>query len=151
MIIAKDFGTVSIAHQLPAHLGKCHNLHGHDYHIKAGFRGRVQRYDPGNSENGMVLDFAVLKGIYKEKIEAVLDHALLLGEHEPPWVAYLPNPDTDLGKVARLPVEETTAELIAEWIAKEFQLALKGRTVEVVWVELYETPTSYARWQHESL
>ncbi len=58
------------AHRLDSYHGKCEALHGHNFKVEAFFQGE------GLNSEGMLVDFAVLKGHLKEVL-AGLDHAYL--------------------------------------------------------------------------
>jgi len=58
------------SHFLTKYHGKCENLHGHNYKVVITIEGPIQ-------EDGMVLDFKLLKDIYMEKIHSELDHTHL--------------------------------------------------------------------------
>ncbi len=115
--IAKEF-TFDAAHQLPSSDGPCRRLHGHTYRVRVVARGHIRPVD-GDPQEGMVLDFARIKDVYKRRIERVCDHQFLN---------------------ETVPVERTTAELLAMWMLRE----LRAELAEVRAVRLYETPTSYA-------
>jgi 6-pyruvoyltetrahydropterin/6-carboxytetrahydropterin synthase len=107
------------AHQLPLHDGKCRNLHGHTYRVEVTVNGPL--IDEGR-KSGMIIDFGDLTAIWKDWIEPQVDHQFLN--------------DT-------LPVEHTTAEMIAGWMLEQFRKQLgpyPGITVTV-----WEQPTSWAR------
>jgi 6-pyruvoyltetrahydropterin/6-carboxytetrahydropterin synthase len=59
--------TFAAAHRLELYHGKCEALHGHNFKVEAFFEG--EKLGP----EGMLLDFAVLKG-YLRRIIADLDH-----------------------------------------------------------------------------
>ncbi len=115
--IAKEF-TFDAAHQLPHSEGPCKRLHGHTYRVRVVARGRIQPVN-GAAEEGMVVDFARVKAVYRQRIERICDHQFLN---------------------ETVPVERTTAELLAAWMLAEMHAELP----EVVAVRLYETPTSFA-------
>jgi 6-pyruvoyltetrahydropterin/6-carboxytetrahydropterin synthase len=115
--IAKEF-TFDAAHQLPSSDGPCRRLHGHTYRVRVVARGRIRTVD-GDAQEGMVLDFARIKEIYERRIERLCDHQFLN---------------------ETVPVERTTAELLAAWMLRE----LCAELPEVCAVRLYETPTSFA-------
>lgn len=127
VMVSKEF-TFDAAHHLHAYEGKCKNLHGHTYKVVFGVSGY-----PGDT--GLVLDFADLKSIWKERIEIYLDHQYL-NETLPPM--------------------NTTAENMVVWMFEQMDTALSspeyrervqdGRTE---FVRLYETPTSYAEARRE--
>lgn len=110
------------AHQLPNHAGACKNLHGHSYVFEVTVGGVVKDND-GTSEEGMVVDFSVLKEIYKDNLEPYLEHKFL-NETLAPWV------------------DVTTAENIALWILDVFIGSIGSGLVTVEKVQLWETPTS---------
>ncbi|WP_322923223.1 6-carboxytetrahydropterin synthase QueD [Paenibacillus campi] len=127
VLVNKEF-TFDAAHHLHAYEGKCMNLHGHTYKVIFGISGIP-------SANGIVVDFGDIKTIWKERIEPYLDHRYL-NETLPPM--------------------NTTAENMVVWLYEQMELALQsepyasavesGRTE---FVQLYETPTSYAEARRE--
>ncbi|ULQ61128.1 6-carboxytetrahydropterin synthase QueD [Brucepastera parasyntrophica] len=108
------------AHYLKDYHGKCENLHGHNYRVLAHVRGNV--LDSG----GMLVDFGVLKKALRD-VCADLDH-------------------TNLND---LPVfsENPSAERIAEYIFFEIKKLLPEAPLYAV--DVYETPSSRARYIHE--
>jgi 6-pyruvoyltetrahydropterin/6-carboxytetrahydropterin synthase len=115
--IAKEF-SFDAAHQLPSSDGPCRRLHGHTYRVRVSARGRIRAVD-GDTQEGMVLDFARIKEVYMRRIGRICDHQFL-------------------NEV--VPVERTTAELLATWMLQE----LRAELPEVCAIRLYETPTSFA-------
>jgi 6-pyruvoyltetrahydropterin/6-carboxytetrahydropterin synthase len=97
-------------------------LHGHNYEVSCQVRGAL-------TADGWVIDFAVLKRLVREVCER-LDHRFLL-QMKSPLLEILERGDAVTIKhhersyvlpardVARLPITNTTAELLAEWIAHE--------------------------------
>src|SRR5215211_4546051 len=97
-------------------------LHGHNYGVRC-------RVEGGLTSDGWVIDFGVLKRAVREACER-LDHRFLLQASSPllgvsetaeGWVVQhgarryvFPTAD-----VVALPVANTTAELLAEWLAGE--------------------------------
>lgn len=69
MLVSKDF-TFDSAHFLTKYHGKCEHLHGHTYKLRVTVEGEVQ-------ENGLVIDFVILKKLVKEKIIDKFDHRSL--------------------------------------------------------------------------
>ncbi|PIZ71641.1 6-carboxytetrahydropterin synthase QueD [Candidatus Peregrinibacteria bacterium CG_4_10_14_0_2_um_filter_43_11] len=69
MIVGKEF-TFDSAHFLPKYYGKCEKLHGHTYRLRVSVEGKI-------GENGLVMDFVILKKIVKEQVLDKLDHTLL--------------------------------------------------------------------------
>lgn len=69
IFVTKEFSFDS-AHFLTNYYGKCEKLHGHTYKLHVTVTGPV-------AENGLVLDFVILKKIVQEKVLSKLDHSLL--------------------------------------------------------------------------
>jgi 6-pyruvoyltetrahydropterin/6-carboxytetrahydropterin synthase len=115
--IAKEF-TFDAAHSLPNHAGKCRRMHGHTYRVTVIARGLIQPID-GGPEEGMTLDFDRIREIYKRRIEPLCDHQYLN---------------------ETVPVERTTAELLAAWMLGEMRVDLP----QVVAVRVSETRSSWA-------
>ena len=115
--IAKEF-TFDAAHSLPHSEGPCKRLHGHTYRVVVMALGPIQPID-GRAEEGMVLDFTRIKEVFKRRIEARCDHQFLN---------------------ETVPVERTTAELLAAWMLTEMREELP----QVVAVRVSETPSSWA-------
>lgn len=170
-IISKDMGTFSAAHQLPFHNGKCSNLHGHDYRVIVEVTGHI--VEGAGSSAGMVVDFGVIKQIYKDRVESLLDHSLILGIEPLRFVnriggwafnyeyyqLYQDKPDlfkrvmfeNGLKNVVVLPIPFTTAEYLASWMLQQLQEGLSTHVTDspearcyVSRVTVYETPTSSA-------
>lgn len=125
MRIGKTF-RFEAAHQLPNHRGKCARPHGHSYVVEVVLRGAVNE-TPGDSDEGMVIDFSELSQAMKAYVIDPLDHQ-------------------DLNRVlvdpGELPV--TTAENIARWIMGELSGVEWSRDVVVESVKVWETATSWA-------
>ncbi len=69
MLVTKEF-TFDSAHFLPNYYGKCERMHGHTYKLQVTVDGAV-------GENGLVIDFVILKRIVKKKVLDKLDHQLI--------------------------------------------------------------------------
>lgn len=161
IVITKNMGYFCAAHTLPYHEGGCANLHGHNYGVEVTVAGEVQKL--GIPTHGMIIDFSDLKTIWKE-IHDQVDHALIIAENPPEWYTRFDDvyelaihegqADQDLsiddllGKVFHMPVADTTAECMVEWIAQEFQNKLP-EGVKVTKVALSETESSVAIWEWE--
>ncbi len=115
--ISKEF-TFDAAHSLPNSDGPCKRLHGHTYRVTVVARGRTQPVD-GRADEGMVVDFTRIKEVFKRRVEARCDHQYLNES---------------------VPVERTTAELLAAWMLREMREELSW----VVAVRVSETPSSWA-------
>lgn len=76
MLVSKEF-TFDSAHFLTKYHGKCEHLHGHTYKLRVTVEGEIQ-------QNGLVIDFVILKKIVKEKIIEKFDHRSLNDYFENP-------------------------------------------------------------------
>ena len=125
--ITKDYLGFAAAHFITMQ-GKCERLHGHNYQVWIEVEGAL-------TPDGYVFDFIVLKQIAKEVCDA-LDHRVLLATENPKIIvqhdesAIHATYDTQhyqfpADDVALLPISNTTAELLATYIAG--QLAQRVR------------------------
>jgi len=119
VLVSKEF-TFDSAHHLHCYEGKCKSLHGHTYKLQVMMRGKVDH-------RGIVIDFADIKRIAKERIMDRLDHRYL-NEVLPPM--------------------NTTAENMIVWMYEQLDSALKEEGlspgVRLEELRLWETPTSFA-------
>lgn len=67
--VTKEF-TFDAAHFLTNYYGKCERLHGHTYKLQVTISGDI-------GENGLLIDFVILKAIVKDAVLADFDHASL--------------------------------------------------------------------------
>ena len=105
------------AHSLP-HMPaghKCRHLHGHSYTLTVGVRGEVNR-------QGIVWDFADLKGLIEKHVVQKCDHRTL----------------NDV-------VGNPTGENLVIWIVERLQQCIPG-TVTLVSVELREGMNNSVSW-----
>ncbi|MCP8713285.1 6-pyruvoyl tetrahydropterin synthase family protein, partial [Streptomyces sp. AC04842] len=66
-------------HRIPDHRSQCRNMHGHRYVLEITLTGDIVQA-PGESDNGMLMDFADIKRIAKTHVVDVWDHAFLVYE-----------------------------------------------------------------------
>ena len=99
------------SHYLTKYHGKCENLHGHNYKLIITIEGEVQ-------EDGMVMDFKLIKEAVNKEVVDILDHTHLNDK--------LPNP---------------SAENLAIWIWNK----LKDK-IPIVKVAVYETEDYVAEY-----
>ncbi|WP_309866061.1 6-carboxytetrahydropterin synthase QueD [Desmospora profundinema] len=123
--VTKSF-TFDAAHHLHLYEGKCKSLHGHTYHLSITVSGYVD-------EIGIVMDFGEIKRLFKEEIDARLDHRYLN--------EVLPNMNTSAENMIVWMWEQLDRRLEADgWKAK-------GHRLEEL--TLYETPTSRVTLKRE--
>jgi 6-pyruvoyltetrahydropterin/6-carboxytetrahydropterin synthase len=141
------------AHRLSKHRGACRNIHGHTYTLAVTLAGEATLDDK-------VLDFKELSSLLRDEfIDGVhaWDHALVLNPADP----LLAN-DGFVSAISALGLRlvrmRTAVDPTAESMVAEVLDRLAGCGVPlgyrspygVVRVELFETPTSSARWStHE--
>ncbi len=115
MFVSKEFSFDS-AHFLTKYHGKCERLHGHTYRLRVTVEGPIQ-------EDGMVMDFVLLKKLVKDRVVDRYDHQHLNDFFENP-----------------------SAELIAQRIWEDLveDIAAPTRLHEVV---LWETPDSFVTYR----
>jgi len=79
---------IDAAHRATFHGAKCKNLHGHRYTIIVACVGPLIETGP---QQGMVLDFSVLKTIMMEEINDPCDHTTLLWVDDPLAARFVDN------------------------------------------------------------
>jgi 6-pyruvoyltetrahydropterin/6-carboxytetrahydropterin synthase len=151
--VTKDYLVFCCGHFITYDKTECERLHGHNY------RAAV-RIDGPLDENWYVFDFVALKNRAKVVVDE-LDHHMLLATENPrirvtevgPQVVVrfadkewsFPREDCVL-----LPIQNTTAELLARWIAHRLLDDLKsvhGLTPGVLRVEVEETVGQAATYE----
>ena len=111
--------TFASGHALRNYHGKCENVHGHNYRVQVSVQG------PELSANGLLVDFAVLKGLMNEVVE-YLDHRFI--NDLPPFTEINPS-----------------AENIARYFYDQMNGGLpKEVPVRIAEVKVWETDTSLA-------
>ena len=108
------------AHFLREYNGKCENLHGHNWRVRATLAASALDHEE------LVYDFAALKKHLLE-ITGTLDHTLV-------------------NEVPPFDVRNPSAENIAIYIAEQLQHRVDDGRVWVESVEVWETPTSRAQY-----
>lgn len=131
MKIAKEF-TWEMGHRLPAHFGKCKNIHGHSYKMIVELEGRV-------TSTGMVMDYFDLKTIVNPIIEQ-LDHAFMVCSDDKVVLNFLNEIDSKKLEVAF----ESTVENICNYLLREITKSPLPDNINKVKVRVCETPDDYA-------
>jgi 6-pyruvoyltetrahydropterin/6-carboxytetrahydropterin synthase len=133
-----------MAHALYGHKGLCRNIHGHTYTLSVTLLGGITN-DPGNTEDGMVVDFSSLKDLVHEQVISVYDHALVLNGHSPH--GDLKEIEKNFEKVIYLEDQPTCENLVLR-IAGHLNEHLPAGII-LHHVSLQETPTAKAEWYYE--
>ncbi len=109
-IITREFA-FEAAHHLPNHRGKCRRPHGHSYRLQISLRGPIINA-PGQSNDGMVMDFDDLKRIVNTTLIDNLSDAIPLGQAARP----VEQGGMDHNDLNALTGIQTTAENLVHWI-----------------------------------
>lgn len=144
--VSKDYLVFSSAHFITFRGHTCESLHGHNYRIGVTVEG------PIDDECLFVVDFAILKRVVRTYVDAI-DHRVLLPTRNPKlayreadgmtFVEYFgvqsyqfPTKDC-----AMMPIANTTAEMIAEWLAINVRddLRREGATITFLEIEVEES------------
>lgn len=151
VLLTKDNLVFSAAHFITFNGNICERLHGHNWRVKVEVAGPLD-------ENGYVFDFIALRD-ETQKIVLELDHHMLLPTQHPRihvtsddrevmvhfgdrrWI--FPMEDCVL-----LPIANTTAELMARWVAgrlRDVLHGIDGHHVETLRVDIEENFGQWAR------
>jgi len=126
--------------------GRCESLHGHNYDVLVEVEGEL-------TEDAWVFDFVELREVTRALL-LELDHRFLLPLHNPllelreedeAWVIAFRGRRYVLpkGDVCPLPIDNATAERLAEWLAERLREALRGRgatNITAITVGVEEAP-----------
>jgi 6-pyruvoyltetrahydropterin/6-carboxytetrahydropterin synthase len=147
--VTKDHLVFSAAHFITFAGNICERLHGHNWRVAVEVAGPLD-------ENHYVFDFIALRDT-AQAIVGELDHSLLLPTRHPRihvtagptevetrfedrrWI--LPREDCRL-----LPIENTTAELLAQWFADELQRRLPAADLARLTELQVEIEENFGQW-----
>jgi 6-pyruvoyl tetrahydropterin synthase/QueD family protein len=130
--------------------GRCERLHGHNYGVQVETAGEL-------SEDRLVFDFTILKRLTREICQR-LNHRFLLPMRNP-HIELIASPDEweirfqerryvfPRADVVELPIDNSTAERLAEYIAEELLEALTPYNtlhLHTLTVGVSEAPTQTA-------
>jgi 6-pyruvoyltetrahydropterin/6-carboxytetrahydropterin synthase len=140
-IITKEF-TFEAAHHLPNHRGKCRRPHGHSYRLQISLRGPITNA-PGESSDGMVMDFDDLKAIVNATVLEQLSDAVPLGKDAHP----VEKGGLDHNDLNALTGIRTTAENLVHWI---WDALVAGGVPDTLLyrIKLWETEKGYIEITH---
>jgi 6-pyruvoyltetrahydropterin/6-carboxytetrahydropterin synthase len=109
------------AHRLEAYHGKCENLHGHNFKVEAFFEGQQL------NEEGMLVDFAILKAYVKEALSE-LDHRYI-------------------NEIPFFQERASSSEYIAFYLHERLKGLLQEKGVSVREVRVWESEQVYASYR----
>lgn len=110
----------SAAHKLDRYHGKCEDLHGHNFMVEAFFKGHDL------DREGMVIDFALLKGYLHGVLEA-LDHKYI-------------------NEIPFFHERASSSEYLALYIFTELKKGLPQGTVALAEVRVWESETAWVAY-----
>lgn len=110
----------SSAHQLRGYMGKCENLHGHNWRVQVVVQSEKL------NEIGLAIDFHDLKRITNEFV-STLDHTILNEVF----------PFTELNP---------SSENIAKWIFDSVKKKVRGNDIDIASVTVWESETASATY-----
>lgn len=136
-IVTREFN-FEASHHLPNHRGKCRRPHGHSYRLEVSLRGPIIEA-PGESSDGMVMDFEDLKEIVNHCIIENISDSVPRGPEATP----VEKGGMDHNDLNALTGIRTTAENLVHWIWEA--LVSGGVREELLYrVRLWETAKGYA-------
>ena len=128
-----------MAHALLDYDGPCKNIHGHSYQLNVTVKGNVKT-NTSDSDEGMVVDFGIIKKIVKELVVDVYDHALVLNERAKIDVSNF----EFMNKLIRVPYQPTCENMLVHF-ADVIKNNLPAH-IQLHSLFLRETNTSFAEW-----
>jgi 6-pyruvoyltetrahydropterin/6-carboxytetrahydropterin synthase len=144
--VTKDHLTFCSGHFITYAGHQCERLHGHNYHVAVEVEGPLD-------ENHYVFDFITLKNL-TQALTDELDHRMMLPLESPYIHVSLEGQQVDVryrerrwsfpkDDCALLPIANTTAELLARYLAQRLQKELAEKAdfrPAVLRVEVEESP-----------
>lgn len=134
-------------HRVPDHKSKCRNAHGHRYVLEASVTGPI-KFNPGESNHGMVQDFGDLKEILNTTVVEPWDHAFLVYRKDLPGMAAMSCFGFEHKTIVLecVPTVENLVRVAAKGIEDALAVRDDFRGVTLQHVRLYETPNCWADW-----
>jgi 6-pyruvoyltetrahydropterin/6-carboxytetrahydropterin synthase len=149
VVLEKDNLVFSAAHFITFNGNICESIHGHNYRVKCEVVGPLD-------ENGYVVDFIALRDALTEIVGALDHHVVLPTLHpaikvvddgqevtttfeEKRWI--FPSEDCVL-----LPVANTTAELMAKFIAHELKAKTREKFGELIELLIVAVDENRGQW-----
>lgn len=130
-------------HRVPSHRSKCRNIHGHRGVLEVTLDGPIQLIR-GESDDGMVIDFADIKSSAIEIIAEPWDHAFICYSEDHVMRDFLRTlPDHKTVVVPFIPTAENLVQYAFDLLSAAYMVQF-GDKLRLVRVRLYETPNSWA-------
>ena len=130
-------------HRIPDHDSQCRHLHGHRYAIEITLSGPVVRAD-GRRDNGMVMDFSLIKRLAAKYVVDRWDHAFLVYRGDEAVVRLLAAlPEHNTVVLDAVPTAENLAAIAFATLAPIFRQHY-GTRLGLERIRIYETPNCWA-------
>lgn len=149
--VMKDSLVFSAAHFITFNGSICERLHGHNWRVEAEIEGPLD-------ENQYVFDFIALRDGMKSIVDQ-LDHSVLLpASHPQIRIAVSPEQHEVTATFEKrrwvfpfedcriLPVSNTTAELIARWIAESFLNGISSAQRSAIEMLRVSVEENFGQW-----
>lgn len=147
--VTKDHLVFSAAHFITFNGNICERLHGHNWRVAAELHGPLD-------ENGYVFDFIALRDQLQKTVDA-LDHRVLLPTQHQKIIITEENNEVQATFEKRrwifpkedcilLPVENTTAELIAHWIGQQLLTVIRSNAANQIELVQVEVEENFGQW-----
>ena len=128
--------TFDAGHRLSQYDGKCFKLHGHTYKLEITVSGQIDSI-------GMVIDFNIIKDIYKTEVEPSFDHKTLLNKNDELNLKLFKDVPTDW--ITWVNYNPTAENIVLDIATILYQsLHTHHPHITLTQVVLWETPTSFA-------
>ena len=142
----KRFVETDTGHRVPNHKSKCKHMHGHRYRWEAVIEGDIIQTS-GVSDEGMLMDFSDISKILETYIHDIVDHSFIVYENDLLGIEALEilGDEHRTLKVPFIP----TAENLARWAFEQVEphiVSKYGQTIQLVAMNVRETPKSWASW-----
>ena len=147
MLVTKEF-TFDSAHFLPSYYGKCERMHGHTYKLQVAVDGAV-------GENGLVIDFVILKKIVKKQVLDKLDHQTIndiievaSAENTAIWIwEQLSDLKSHIQEQLSDPnLPESITKYFKEGESGEIDTSKFSNQIQLHEIKLWETPNSFVTY-----
>ena len=136
--LTKEF-RFECAHALTGYNGKCCHIHGHSYRLLVTISGSPNNH-PSSPNDGMIMDFRIVKELVNRIIIEDYDHSLLL-RHDAPISLEI----SELYQnVHSLPFQPTCEQLCIHFAS--LLLTVIPPPSKLFSLRLYETADSFAEW-----
>ena len=125
-------------HRLMNHGGKCENLHGHNYLAEFTISGSE------TDEVGRLIDFAVIKALFKGWIDDHWDHGFLVWDRDTHVIEALQLLDTKIYIMPVNPTAENMALYLLQQIGPQLLQQVHEYQVQLTRVAVWETEDACA-------